>query len=620
MAFGQLKPNYLEPGRSETRMAFATMPVIVQAPSRSFWPNLNPISNSTIRPIPANSSSIAPPLRFLKTNNVRSPIFTSARGHRFFNTASVRAEASARADYYSTLNVSRNATLQEIKSSYRKLALKYHPDMNKGAGAEDKFKEISAAYEVLSDDEKRSLYDRFGEAGLQGEFDGYGSGSQGVDPSEIYNTFFGGSDGFFGGRGGDGGLNFNFRNMGNEDLDIRYDLYLSLEESVFGGQREIEVSFFETCDSCSGTGAKSSSCIKSCADCGGRGGVMKTQRTPFGMMSQVSTCAKCSGEGKVITDHCRKCGGNGKIRSKRSMKVVFPAGVNDGATMRIQGEGSFNKQSAWDQSAILSKASDKFLKLYRQSFEFTAGIWDYCSLKQQFQKYICKIHHLGIAGDLFISLHVNEKQGIWRNGLNLYSKINVDYTQAILGTVLKVETVEGLKDLQIPSGIQPGDAVKLSRLGVPDINKPSVRGDHHFIVNILIPKNISNKERALVEELASLKSCSKEHAVSSNSSGTLESNKDHIRDPKDNASGHRVKSISSLWNSITGFLGQKQSRERFASAAMTTNTSLLWRSGKLDFSIVLSVITVSVLTCILTSMRKIQRNNSSHVQKNIRKK
>lgn len=441
--------------------------------------------------------------------------------------------------------------------------------MNKGAGAEDKFKEISGAYEVLSDDEKRSLYDRFGEAGLQGEFDGSGSGSQEVDPFEIYNTFFGGSDGFFGGRGEDGVLNFNFRNMGNQDLDIRYDLYLSLEESVFGGQREIEVSFFETCDSCSGTGAKSSSCIKSCADCGGRGGVVKTQRTPFGMMSQVSTCAKCSGEGEVITDHCRKCGGNGKIRSKRSMKVVFPAGVNDGATMRIQGEGSFNKKR-------------------------------------------------GIAGDLFISLHVNEKQGIWRNGLNLYSKINVDYTQAILGTVLKVETVEGLKDLQIPSGIQPGDAVKLSRLGVPDINKPSVRGDHHFIVNILIPKDISNKERVLVEELASLKSCSKEHTISSNSSGTFESNNDHIRDPKDNASGHRVKSTASLWNSIKGFLGQKQSRERFASVTMT-NTSLLWRSGKPDFSIMLSVITVSVLTCVLTSMRKIQRNNSSHIQ-NIRKK
>ncbi|KAJ6295064.1 hypothetical protein OIU76_023043 [Salix suchowensis] len=181
---------------------------------------------------------------------------------------------------------------------------------------------------------KRSLYDRFGEAGLQGEFDGYGSGSQGVDPSEIYNTFF--------------------EIWESEDLDIRYDLYLSLEESVFGGQREIEVSFFETCDSCSGTGAKSSSCIKSCADCGGRGGVMKTQRTPFGMMSQVSTCAKCSGEGKVITDHCRKCGGNGKIRSKRSMKVVFPAGVNDGATMRIQGEGSFNKQSSLDRLDYIS--------------------------------------------------------------------------------------------------------------------------------------------------------------------------------------------------------------------------------------------------------------------------
>ncbi|CAK7349547.1 unnamed protein product [Dovyalis caffra] len=505
---------------------------MVQAPC-CYWLNLNPISNSRIRPVTANSFSFnlfsTTPRHFLKNNNL-SPNFTTPKRHRFFNTGSVRAAAavsSARADYYSTLNVSRNATLQEIKSSYRKLARKYHPDMNKGAGAEDKFKEISAAYEVLSDDEKRSLYDRFGEAALQGEFDGAGSGSRGVDPFDVYNAFFGGSDGFFGGRGEDGGLNFNFRNMGSQDLDIR------------------------------GTGAKSSSCIKPCADCGGRGGVMKTQRTPFGMMSQVSTCPKCSGEGKVITDHCRKCGGNGKRRSKRSMKVVIPAGVNDGATMRIQGEGSFDKRRL---HYVLFGALSAALK------RLISGCKESGNAKQ-----------VGLAGDLFISLHVNEKQGIWRNGLNLYSKVNVDYTQAILGTVLKVETVEGLKDLQIPSGIQPGDAVKLSRMGVPDINKPSVRGDHHFIVNILIPKDISDKERVLVEELASLKPCSKEHAVSSNSSGTFKSNtgKDHIRDPKDSTSVHRVKSTASLWNSITGFLGL---------ASLTMNSQAKAVSGKVCIS------------------------------------
>ncbi|XWS50858.1 hypothetical protein CRYUN_Cryun12cG0125600 [Craigia yunnanensis] len=353
----------------------------------------------------------------------------------------IRAAAGSGSDYYSTLNVSPGATLQEIKVSYRKLARKYHPDMNKSPGAEEKFKEISAAYEVLSDYEKRSLYDRFGEAGLQGGYDGSDGASTGVDPFEVYNAFFGGSDGFFGGMGEPGGFNFGLRNKGNNDLDIRYDLHLNFEESVFGGEHKIELSCLETCDDCGGTGAKSSSCIKSCNGCGGRGVVMKSQRTPFGIVSQVSTCSSCGGNGKIITDNCRRCNGSCEVKVKRSMRVIIPPGVSDGSTMRIQGKGNFDKIR-------------------------------------------------GLAGDLFIVLHIGEKQGIWRDGLNLYSKINVDYTEAILGTVVKVETVEGIKDLQIPCGIQPGDKVKLSHLGIPDINKTSVRGDHHFIVNVLIPKDI----------------------------------------------------------------------------------------------------------------------------------
>uniref|UniRef100_A0A7N2RC11 Chaperone protein DnaJ n=1 Tax=Quercus lobata TaxID=97700 RepID=A0A7N2RC11_QUELO len=440
--------------------------------------------------------------------------------------ASLRASATASTDYYSTLKVGRNATLQEIKASYRKLARKYHPDLNKGPGAEEKFKEISAAYEVLSDDEKRSLYDRFGEAGLQGENGGSSNYSQGVDPSVIFDAFFGGSDGLFGGMGEQGGINFNFRNRGNQALDIRYDLYMSFEEAIFGGQKEIEVPCSETCDKCDGTGAKSSSSIKSCRACGGRGGVMKSERTPFGVMSQVSTCLKCGGDGKIVTDHCQSCGGSGQVQSKRNMKIVIPPGVSDGATMQIQGEGNLDRKR-------------------------------------------------GIAGDLYLVVHVNKKHGIWRDGLHLYSKINIDYTEAILGTVVKgrietlivleyyslgfwkfggrkrsgrlkdsftgnrgllfschghlavesctdvdgfitdrrsmsgyctffggnlviwskrqVETVEGMRDLQIPSGIQPGERVKMSRMGVPNINKPSFRGDHHFIVNVLIPKDISSR-------------------------------------------------------------------------------------------------------------------------------
>ncbi|KAB2090078.1 hypothetical protein ES319_A03G102100v1 [Gossypium barbadense] len=425
------------------------------------------------------------------------------------HSAVIRATSSG-SDYYSTLNVSRGATLQEIKTSYRSLARKYHPDMNKTPGAEEKFKEISAAYEVLSDNEKRSLYDRFGEAGLQGEYDGSGDYSAAVDPFEVYNAFFGGSDGFFGGIVEPGGFNFNLRNNGSNDLDIWYELHLNFEESIFGGEREIMVSYLETCNDCGGTGAKTSSCIKSCTDCGGKGGSticknkskrkqnLKKNEEGEGKNKElslfggyVSTCSSCGGKGKIITEKCRRCSGYCKVKVKRSMRVIIPPGVADGFTKRIRGEGNVDKKR-------------------------------------------------GFAGDLFVVLRIGVKQGIWRDGLNLYSKINVDYTEAILGTVVKVETVEGIKDLRIPCGIQPGDAVKLSRLGVPDVNKPSVRGDHHFIVNVLIPKDISNKERELIEEVASLK-VSKRSCLSDGMHEAGES--------KERASIKQTSRVASLWNS-----------------------------------------------------------------------
>ncbi|KAI9101538.1 hypothetical protein K1719_023782 [Acacia pycnantha] len=385
-------------------------------------------------------------------------------------------------DYYSTLKVSNNASLQEIKSAYRKLARKYHPDMNKSPGAEEKFKEISAAYEVLSDDEKRSSYDRFGEAGLQGENGGSATAS-GVDPYDVFDAFFGGSDGLFGGGDELGGMNFNFRNSRKRGLDIRYDLYLSFEESIFGGRKEIEVPCFQTCTDCDGTGAKSRDCIKTC----------------------VSTCSKCRGLGKIVTDNCQRCSGSGIVQSKRTMELVIPPGVNDGVTLQIRGEGNLDKNR-------------------------------------------------GTAGDLYIVIHVDEKDGVWREGLHLYSKINIDFTEAILGSVKKVETVEGLRDLQIPSGIQPGDSVKLSRMGVPDMNKPSVRGDHYFIANVLIPKNISAAERLLVEELASLRASGKDTSISSNNIRTPKGKENDFtkRHPKRHSS-MRSKH-GSLWRSIKNFL------------------------------------------------------------------
>lgn len=289
---------------------------------------------------------------------------------------------------------------------------------------------------------------------------------------------------------------------------------------------------------------------------------MKSQRTPFGIMSQVSTCLKCGGDGKIVTDHCQRCGGSGQVRSKRNMKVVIPPGVSDGATMQIQGEGNLNKKR-------------------------------------------------GIAGDLYLVLHVDEKRGIWRKGLHLYSKINIDYTDAILGIVVKVETVEGWKDLQIPSGIQPGETVKMSRMGVPNINKPSLRGDHHFIVNVLIPKDISDTERKIVEELASLRASSRLHTNSSNKTGTLQGDFDKrkIRNQKSHASSPGIKRVASLWNSIKDFLGRRQSPERFASISLEPSASL--SCSKPNSPFVISIYIVFIITCIFTLIGKIDDDCTS---------
>ncbi|XP_010549037.1 PREDICTED: uncharacterized protein LOC104820337 [Tarenaya hassleriana] len=442
---------------------------------------------------------------------------------------------SAGTDYYSTLNVSRNATLHEVKRAYRKLARKYHPDMNKSPGAEEKFKQISAAYEVLSDDEKRSLYDRFGEAGLEADFDGSQANSQGVDPFEMYSAFFGG-------MGDSGGMGFDFINRKSLDLDIKYDLRLSFEESVFGAKREIEVSYLETCNGCGGTGAKSSSSIKPCSSCGGRGSVMETRRTPFGMMSQVSTCSKCYGEGKIVTDNCQKCSGNGRMRSKKSMDVVVPPGVSDGATMRIQGEGNVDKKRRR-------------------------------------------------AGDLFIVLRVDERRGIWREGLNLYSKINIGFTDAILGAVTKVETVEGTMELEIPAGTQPGDTVKLHRKGVPDTDRPYVRGDHCFIVNVLIPKDLSERERKLLEEFSSLRRSS--DAESEQGEGAA-------------ASVSGLKSMSSVWQKVKSFVRRTgESGTRFATMRVHASVPPPWRrKGPPETSILASFLAVFVITSVIVRVRK----------------
>ncbi|KAF7822199.1 Chaperone protein DnaJ [Senna tora] len=409
--------------------------------------------------------------------------------------------AVARTDYYSTLKVSENASLQEIKSAYRKLARKVGCTVNPSLGHVDLNKVGNAANPLTSKYEPPSMFCRSCSWSLQGD-NGGSAGASGVDPSDVFDAFFGGSDGLFGGGDDLGGINFNLRNNRKRGFDIRYDLHLNFEESIFGGQREIEVPCFQTCNDCDGTGAKSSNCIKPCTNCGGRGGEMKSQRTPFGVMSQVSMCSKCSGLGKIITDHCRQCSGSGQVQSKQKIDLVIPPGVNNGATMQIRGEGNLDKKR-------------------------------------------------GITGDLYIVIHVDEKDGVQRDGIHLYSKINIDFTEAILGSVKKVETVEGIRDLQIPSGTQPGDSLKLSHLGVPDMNKPSVRGHHYFVVNVLIPKDISGAERVLVEELASLRVSGKD---SSNDFGTSKRKFHEFKKKYPKGHSNMGSKRDSLWWSIKNFL------------------------------------------------------------------
>lgn len=372
--------------------------------------------------------------------------------HRFGRTV-----VCASGDYYATLGVPKSASSKEIKAAYRKLARQYHPDVNKEPGATEKFKEISAAYEVLSDDKKRAMYDQYGEAGVKSAVGG-GSSAYTTNPFDLFETFFGPNMGGFPGMDQTG-----FRTRGRSTVtkgeDLRYDIVLEFSESIFGAEKEFELSHLETCEVCTGTGAKMGSKMRICSTCGGRGQVMRTEQTPFGLFSQVSVCRNCGGEGEVISEYCRKCSGEGRIRSKKNIKVKVPPGVSAGSILRVVGEGDAGPRG-------------------------------------------------GRPGDLYVYLDVEEIPGIQRDGIDLFSTVSISYLDAIMGTVVKVKTVEGITELHVPPGTQPGDVLVLAKKGAPKLNKPSIRGDHLFTVKVTIPNRISAKERELLEELASLRNSS----------------------------------------------------------------------------------------------------------------
>ncbi|MEO1590041.1 MAG: molecular chaperone DnaJ [Cyanobacteria bacterium J06632_22] len=354
-------------------------------------------------------------------------------------------------DYYDLLGVSRSADQDELKQAYRKLARKYHPDVNKEPGAEDTFKEINRAYEVLSEPEMRARYDRFGEAGVGGAA---GAGAAGFQDFADMGGFADIFESFFSGFSGQGGQTRRRGPIRGDDL--RLDLRLDFAEAIFGGEKEIKISHLETCNTCKGSGAKPGTRPRTCATCNGAGQVRRATRTPFGSFTQVAACPTCNGTGEVVEERCEVCGGSGHKQETKKLKITVPAGVDNGTRLRVSGEGDAGQRS-------------------------------------------------GPPGDLYVYLFVNEHDSFKRDGINILSDLKVSYLQAILGCELKVETVDGEVDVQIPPGTQPGTVLTLENRGVPRLGNPVARGNHLLTVKVDIPTKLKTEERELLEQLAEIR-------------------------------------------------------------------------------------------------------------------
>ncbi len=344
-------------------------------------------------------------------------------------------------DYYEVLGVTRTATLEEIKKAYRKMALKYHPDKNPGdAEAEERFKEAAEAYGVLSDDEKRARYDRYGHQGV-GSAGGFDP-NQFADFGDILGDLFGFGD-FFGTRG----RRSNRPARGN---DLRYDLTLEFDEAVFGKEITLDVPRVVTCTTCSGSGAKPGTHPVTCTGCGGSGQIRFSQ----GFFAVARTCPQCGGAGKVIKDPCVTCNGAGRVREEKSISVKVPAGVDEGSRLRVAGEGE-------------------------------AGF------------------NGGPPGDLYVFISVKEHERFTRRDYDIHSEQVISFTQAALGADIKTDTIDGPEPLKIPPGTQPNQVFRLRNKGVKFLQSAG-RGDHYVHVNVRIPTTLSEEQRTLLDRLAEL--------------------------------------------------------------------------------------------------------------------
>ena len=358
--------------------------------------------------------------------------------------------AEQKRDYYEVLGVSRGASEDEIKKAYKKMARKYHPDLNPGdKTAEEKFKEVNEAYEFLSDADKKARYDQYGHAGVDPNFGagGFGGGFDGSfdfgDLGDIFGSFFGG--GFGGGRR----TNPNAPQRGES---IRMSIAISFEEAAFGCEKAVTVERYETCDTCHGNGCAPGTSPEVCPDCHGTGTVQVRRQTPMGVFATSSPCPKCGGKGRIIHQPCKDCRGSGMVRKKKTIQASIPAGIDNGQTISIRGQGNAGKNG-------------------------------------------------GPAGDLLITITVRPHELFRREGTSVLCEAPITFTQAVLGAELEIPTIDGKVKYTLPEGTQSGTTFRLKGKGIPSINGRG-RGDQYVTVYIETPKNLNKEQKEALKKFA----------------------------------------------------------------------------------------------------------------------
>ena len=358
--------------------------------------------------------------------------------------------AEQKRDYYEVLGVSKGASEDEIKKAYKKMARKYHPDLNPGdKSAEEKFKEVNEAYEVLSDADKRARYDQYGHAGVDPNFGagGFGGGFDGgfdfSDLGDIFGSFFGG--GFGGGRR----TNPNAPQRGES---IRMAVTISFEEAAFGCEKEVTVERYETCDTCHGSGCAPGTSPEVCPDCHGTGTVQVRRQTPMGVFATSSPCPKCGGKGRIIHQPCKDCRGSGMMRKKKTIQASIPAGIDNGQTISIRGQGNAGRNG-------------------------------------------------GPAGDLLITITVRPHELFRREGTSVLCEAPITFTQAVLGAELEIPTIDGKVKYTLPEGTQSGTTFRLKGKGIPSINGRG-RGDQYVTVYIETPRNLNKEQKEALKKFA----------------------------------------------------------------------------------------------------------------------